>query len=428
MSSYNQMTKDQLLQEQKALLEAYHDFQAKNLKLDMSRGKPGADQLDLTMPMLDALTSKDIMKDASGTDTRNYGLLDGIPEAKKLFADLLDLQPEEIIVGGNSSLNMMYDTIARAISFGFVDSEKPWKDHEKVKFLCPSPGYDRHFGICELFGIEMIVVPMTQSGPDMDLVEKYLAEDEDIRGMWCVPKYSNPQGISYSDETVKRLAALKPKAKDFKIFWDNAYCVHHLTDTPDSLLNILDECKKAGHDDLVLMFASTSKISFPGAGVAAMGASVNNLNYIKKQLTMQTIGSDKVNQLRHMRYFHDLDGIKNHMKKHRALIQPKFEAVLTMLDQEIKSLEVASWNKPNGGYFISLDTMDGCAKRVVGLCKEAGVVMTPAGATYPYNENPRDNNIRIAPTFPPVSELNTAMSLFCVCVKLASVEKLLAEK
>lgn len=425
MIPYQEMTKEQLMTEKETLQKAYREFQAKELKLDMSRGKPGADQLDLSMPMLDILTRNDVLIDESGTDTRNYGLLDGIPEAKRLFSSVLGVAPEEVVIGGNSSLNMMYDTVARAVQFGFVDSPKPWKDYDKIKFLCPSPGYDRHFAICELFGIEMITIPMTETGPDMDLVEKYAAEDETVKGIWCVPIYSNPQGITYSDETVLRFANMKTAAPDFRIFWDNAYNVHHLTDTPDQLLDLFAECKKLGNANRVLMFASTSKISFPGAGVATFAASVENLNFIKKQMCIQTIGFDKIKQLRHVKFFQNLDGVKAHMQKHREILEPKFNAVLDALEQEIAPLKIANWKKPNGGYFISLDTMDGCATRVVTLCREAGVVMTPAGATYPYGKDPHDSNIRIAPTYPPVEELKQAVELFCICVKLATIEKLL---
>lgn len=321
----------------------------------------------------------------------------------------------------------MYDTIVRAMQFGFVDSPRPWKDEKTVKCLCPVPGYDRHFAISELFGIEMINVPMTPAGPDMDLVEKLAAEDESIKFIWCVPMYSNPQGITYSDETVARFASMKTAAPDFKIIWDNAYCVHHLTDTPDRLMNLMEACKKQGTEDRVFIFASMSKISFPGAGIAAMAATKHNLDFVKQQMSIQTIGFDKIKQLRHVKYFKNIDGVKAHMQKHREILEPKFNAVLKKLDEEIKPLEIAEWHAPNGGYFISLDTMDGCAKRVVGLCKEAGAVMTGAGATYPYGKDPRDRNIRIAPTYPSVSELDQAMELFCLCVRLASVEKLLSE-
>lgn len=428
MIPYQEMNREQLLIEKDALVKAYEAFQKKALQLNMARGKPGADQLDLAMPMMDILNSKDTPLAEDGTDTRNYGVLDGLPEAKKLFAEILEVSPEEVIVGGNSSLNLMYDTVTRGMLFGFADSEKPWKDYDKVKFLCPAPGYDRHFAICELLGIEMITIPMTPNGPDMDLVEKYVKEDETVKGIWCVPKYSNPQGITYSDDTVRRLAKMETKAVDFKIFWDNAYCVHHLTDTPDQLLNLFAECKKQGTEDRVLMFTSTSKISFSGAGISAMAASMHNLTAIKKQLGIQTIGFDKIQQLRHVRFFKNLEGITAHMKRHRAILEPKFNAVLDALDREIKPLGIASWTKPNGGYFVAVDTLPGCAKRVVSLCKEAGVVLTGAGATYPYGKDPKDTNIRLAPSFPPISELNQAMELFCICVKLASVEKLLETK
>ncbi|SCH02061.1 Putative aminotransferase MSMEG_6286 [uncultured Ruminococcus sp.] len=427
MIPYQKMTKEELLKEQAVLQSAYKEFQGRGLKLDMSRGKPAPNQLDLSMGMLDVLTSQDVLACEDGLDARNYGLLDGIPEAKELYAEILEVSPDEVIIGGNSSLNMMYDTIVRAMQFGFVDSPRPWKDEKTVKCLCPVPGYDRHFAISELFGIEMINVPMTPAGPDMDLVEKLAAEDESIKFIWCVPMYSNPQGITYSDETVARFASMKTAAPDFKIIWDNAYCVHHLTDTPDRLMNLMEACKKQGTEDRVFIFASMSKISFPGAGIAAMAATKHNLDFVKQQMSIQTIGFDKIKQLRHVKYFKNIDGVKAHMQKHREILEPKFNAVLKKLDEEIKPLEIAEWHAPNGGYFISLDTMDGCAKRVVGLCKEAGAVMTGAGATYPYGKDPRDRNIRIAPTYPSVSELDQAMELFCLCVRLASVEKLLSE-
>lgn len=427
MIPYQKMTKEELLKEQAVLQSAYKEFQGRGLKLDMSRGKPAPNQLDLSMGMLDVLTSQDVLACEDGLDARNYGLLDGIPEAKELYAEILEVSPDEVIIGGNSSLNMMYDTIVRAMQFGFVDSPRPWKDEKTVKCLCPVPGYDRHFAISELFGIEMINVPMTPAGPDMDLVEKLAAEDESIKFIWCVPMYSNPQGITYSDETVARFSSMKTAAPDFKIIWDNAYCVHHLTDTPDRLMNLMEACKKQGTEDRVFIFASMSKISFPGAGIAAMAATKHNLDFVKQQMSIQTIGFDKIKQLRHVKYFKNINGVKAHMQKHREILEPKFNAVLKKLDEEIKPLEIAEWHAPNGGYFISLDTMDGCAKRVVGLCKEAGAVMTGAGATYPYGKDPRDRNIRIAPTYPSVSELDQAMELFCLCVRLASVEKLLSE-
>ena len=421
----SEMNKAQLEEFKAQCQKDYDAFKAQGLKLDMSRGKPGADQLDITMPMLDVLNSSSDMKSIDGTDTRNYGFLTGIPEAKQLFAEMLGVSPEEIIVGGNASLSLMFDSVSRAMTHGVLGSEKPWGKLDKVKFLCPAPGYDRHFGICECFGIEMITVPMTPTGPDMDMVEKLVSEDESIKGIWCVPMYSNPDGITYSNETVKRFANLSPKAKDFRIFWDNAYCVHHLTDDPDTLLNIFDEAKKVGKEDMIFEFASTSKISFPGAGVAVMAASKANIAQISKILGMQYISYDKVNQLRHVRYFKNLDGIKAKMQEHKKLIAPKFNIVLEALDKELGELGILSWHKPKGGYFISVYTLDGCAKKVVAYCKDGGVNLTGAGATYPYKKDPSDSNIRIAPTYPSVDELKKAVELFCISVKLASAEKLL---
>lgn len=423
---YTQMNKEQLIAEKEALLKQYEEFKAKGLKLDMSRGKPAPEQLDLSIDMLLHCLDGDY-KSSNGIDCRNYGILDGIPEAKKLFEEMLQIGDDEIIVGGNSSLQLMYDTIIRALHFGVYGGDKPWGKCEKVKFLCPVPGYDRHFAICESLGIEMIPVQYKSDGPDMDEVERLVSSDEEIKGIWCVPMYSNPTGITYSDEVVRRFAALKPAAKDFRIFWDNAYCVHHLSDDHDTLLNIIEECKKAGNPDMVFQFTSTSKISFPGGGLAVIAASKNNIDFIKNQMTVQTIGFDKLNQLRHCKFFKNFDGIKAHMKKHAAIIQPKFSVVLYMLNKEISPLGIGSWVSPKGGYFVSFDAMEGCAKRIVSLAAEAGVVMTGAGATYPYGNDPKDSNIRIAPTFPSVHELRQAMEIFCVCVKLASVEKLLAE-
>ena len=420
-----EMSKEQLSAFKAECEKEYEAYKAKGMKLDMSRGKPGADQLDIAMPMFDVFTNSASMIADDGTDCRNYGMLTGIPDAKKLFGALLGVGTDEIIIGGNSSLSLMYDTVARAVTHGVYGSEKPWGKCEKVKFLCPAPGYDRHFAICETFGIEMITVPMKNDGPDMDMVEKLVAEDEAIKGIWCVPLYSNPDGIVYSDETVRRFANLSPKAKDFRIFWDNAYCVHYLKDAPDRILNILDECKKTGKEDMVFIFASTSKISFPGAGVAVMAGSVNNINQIAGLMGIQCISYDKINQLRHVKYFKDMDGIMAHMAKHKAILAPKFNMVLDMLDKEIGELGILEWNKPNGGYFVSVNTLDGCAKRTVQLCKEAGVVLTGAGATFPYGKDPADKNIRIAPTYPPVSELEQAMNIFCLSLKLASAEKLL---
>ncbi len=424
----SEMTKEQLEQFKAQTQAEYDGYKEKGLSLNMARGKPSSEQLDLAMKMLAAVNSYDAdYKASDGTDCRNYGGLDGIIDAKNLFAPMLGVSTDELIICGNSSLNIMYDMIARCIIFGVDGVHKPWKDYEKIKWLCPAPGYDRHFAICESFGIEMITVPLNEDGPDMDMIEKLIAEDDTIKGVWCVPMYSNPTGITYSDEVVRRFAALKPKAEDFRIFWDNAYCIHHLTETPDKLLNILDECKKAGNEDMVYVFASTSKITFAGGGIAVMAASKKNVDYIKSLMTIQTIGYDKINQLRHAKFFKNYEGLMAHMEKHRAIIAPRFEVVLNALDKEIAPLGIGSWHKPNGGYFISFDSMEGCAKRIVALCKEAGVVLTPAGATYPYGKDPKDCNIRIAPTYPPVEELEEAMKIFVCAVKLASAEKLLAD-
>lgn len=425
MKSYQEMTKEELLQEKTALEAEYAKIKEMKLSLDMSRGKPSSEQLDLCMDMLDVINSKTVLKSENGTDLRNYGILDGIPEAKRLIAEMVDCKPENVIVYGNSSLNIMYDQISRAMTHGICGST-PWGKLEAVKFLCPVPGYDRHFGVTEHFGIEMINIPMTAEGPDMDLVEKYVNNDPAVKGIWCVPKYSNPQGIVYSDETVRRFAALTPAAEDFRIFWDNAYCVHHIyEDKQAEILNILEECEKAGHPDMVFQFCSTSKISFPGSGIAAVTASEANIADIKKQLASQTIGYDKINQLRHVKYFKDRAGIDAHMMKQAAVIRPKFDMVLELLDKEIAPLGIASWVKPLGGYFIGFETMEGCAKAVVTKCKEAGVVLTGAGAPFPYKKDPKDSIIRIAPTYPSLSELKEAANVFVTCVKLVSVEKLL---
>ena len=383
MKAYKDRSKEELLTLKNELEAEYKKFQEMGLKLDMSRGKPSAEQLDISMGMMDVLNSSTDLKCREGIDCRNYGVIDGIQEAKELLADLIEVPADKIIIYGNSSLNVMYDTVARSMTHGVMGST-PWCKLDKVKFLCPVPGYDRHFAITEYFGIEMVNVPMTPEGPDMDMVEKLVSEDAAIKGIWCVPKYSNPQGITYSDETVRRFANLKPAAEDFRIYWDNAYNVHHLyEDDQDNILEILSECEKAGNPDMVYKFSSTSKISFPGSGVAAISASYNNLKDIKKQMSIQTIGHDKLNQLRHVRYFKNLDGIKVHMMKHAAIMRPKFEAVLDILEEELGGLEIGSWLKPKGGYFISFDALEGCAKAIVAKAKEAGVVMTGAGATYP---------------------------------------------
>jgi DNA-binding transcriptional MocR family regulator len=403
-------------------IKKFEAFKAKGLKLNMSRGIHSTAQLDLSMPVLEVLHSKADMVTADGVDCRNYGNFTGIPEAKKLFGELLGVSEDEIIIGGNSSLNLMYDCIARAMSFGVYGSETPWGKLPEVKFLCPVPGYDRHFGICELFGIKMINIPMSESGPDMDLVEKLVAEDDSIKGIWCVPLYSNPDGIIYSDETVRRFGALKPKAEDFRIFWDNAYLVHHLTETEYTILNILDECRKNGNEDLVFEFASTSKITFPGAGVAVLAASENNIKQISDILKYQIISYDKLNQLRHVRYFKNKDGIREQMSKHREILAPKFDLVVSTLERELKPLGIIDFIKPNGGYFVSAFVPKGTAARVVDLCREGGVTLTGAGATYPYGKDPDNSNIRIAPTFPPLTELEAALELFCIAVKIAALE------
>lgn len=415
-------TSEELADRLSALRAQYAAYKARDLRLDMSRGKPGFEQLDLTLGMFEALTAKDMYLTGTGFDTRNYGLLDGIPEAKLLFAEILGVSPDNVIVCGNSSLNLMFDYIATAYAKG-VCGETPWSRLDGVKFLCPAPGYDRHFAITEYFGIEMITVPMTADGPDMDLVEEYV-KDPLVKGIWCVPMYSNPDGITYADETVRRFAALQPAASDFRVMWDNAYCVHHLSDTPDTLLNVFEEAKALMNEDLFVEFVSTSKISFPGAGVAALAASAKNIADIKSRMTVQTIGFDKLNMLRHVRFFKDASGVYEHMKLHAAVLRPRFELVLSMLEKELGGRGIASWHKPNGGYFVSVNVSEGCAKRTVKLLAEAGVVLTGAGATYPYGQDPADSNIRLAPTYPPVEELQTAMELFCICAEMAAIEAL----
>lgn len=425
--AFAEMSKEELLTLKEELNKEYSEAKSKGLALNMARGKPSPAQLDLGMEFLNAVNSQSDMLSDGKIDTRNYGELDGIPEAKKLMADIMETRPENVIVCGNASLNIMYDTVSRAYTHGILGNT-PWCRLDKVKFLCPAPGYDRHFAITEHFGIEMITVPMTPTGPEMDIVEEWVSKDETVKGIWVVPKYSNPQGYSCSDETVKRFAALKPAAKDFRIFWDNAYVVHHLYDDEsrqDKLLDIISECEKAGNPDMVFEFCSTSKVSFAGAGISAVASSAANIADIKKSLTIQTIGYDKINQLRHVRYFKDIGGVKEHMKKHAALLRPKFEACEQVLKSELDGTGIATWTTPNGGYFISLEVMAGCAKKVVAMCKEAGVTLTGAGATYPYKNDPKDSNIRIAPSYPSPEEMSQATDLLVLCVKLAAVEKLL---
>ena len=426
--SYKEMTKEELQEIRKEVAANYDELKAKGLKLDMSRGKPSATQLNVSLDLLDAINASSDLKAENGTDCRNYGVLDGIPEAKKLMADMMGTTPEHIIVYGNASLNIMYDQVSRAYTHGILGNT-PWGRLDKVKFLCPVPGYDRHFAITETFGIEMINIPMTENGPDMDLVEKYVNNDETVKGIWCVPKYSNPQGVVYSDETVRRFAALKPAAADFRIFWDNAYVVHHLyKEDQAQILDILEECKKAGNPDMVFEFCSTSKVSFPGSGIAAIASSETNIADIKKRLTIQTIGHDKINQLRHVKFFKNVDGIKAHMEKQADLIRPKFELVEKIFSDELASRGIGTWMHPLGGYFISFEAPEGCAKEIVSKCKEAGVVLTGAGSPFPYKKDPKDSVIRIAPTYPSLAELEQAANVFVVVVRMVAAEKFLAEK
>lgn len=427
MKAYKDLTKDELLTLKAALEEEYKTMESKGLNLNMARGKPGFSQLELCMPMLDVVNSHSDMRTMLGNDTRNYGDLDGIGECRRLMAYMLEVEKDNVLVGGNSSLNLMFDTVSRSFTHG-VNGSTPWYKLDKVKFLCPVPGYDRHFKITEEFGIEMINIPLHDDGPDMDMVEEYVNNDPAVKGIWCVPKYSNPTGISYSDEVVRRFANLKPAAEDFRIYWDNAYGIHHLyEDKQDKILNILEECEKAGNSNMVYIFCSTSKISFPGSGVSAVASSVENIKYILSHMTVQTIGHDKINQLRHARFFKDIDGLNAHMKKHAEVLRPKFAAVLDTLEAELSGLEIGTWVKPRGGYFVSFNAMPGCAKAIVKMCKDLGVVMTGAGATFPYGKDPQDSNIRIAPTFPSIEEMQDASKVFVLCVKLVSVNKLLAD-
>ena len=427
MKKYSEMSKDELLKLKNQLEAEFEDVKGKGLKLDMSRGKPAAEQLDLGKELLDIVNGESDLKAENGLDTRNYGGPEGIPEAKALMAEMVGTKPENVIVFGNSSLNVMFDTVSRAMTHGIMGNT-PWAKLDHFKFLCPAPGYDRHFRVTEYFGAELVTVPMLEDGPDMDMVEKLVSEDDSIKGIWCVPKYSNPTGTVYSDEVVRRFANLKPAAKDFRIFWDNAYCVHDLyEDNQPQLLDILSECEKAGNPDMVFEFASTSKVSFAGGGFSMMAASPANLAEVKKHMSTQTIGHDKVNQLRHARYFKNMDGIKAHMMKHAASLRPKFEAVLNVLESDLGGLGIGTWTKPLGGYFISFDAMEGCAKAIVAKAKEAGLVMTGAGATYPYGNDPKDSNIRIAPSYPTPDELAVAGKVFVLSVKLVSVDKLLQE-
>ena len=427
MAPYADLTVEELEAERVALEEEYASFKAKGLALNMARGKPSAAQLDLSMPMLDALSSGSDFRAADGTDCRNYGVVDGLPEAKALMASMIDDEPDNVIVFGNASLTIMYDTVARCLDFGTLGSA-PWATYDRIAWICPVPGYDRHFSITEAFGIDMICVPMREDGPDMDEVERIAASDERVKGIWCVPKYSNPDGATYSDEVVRRLASMECAAEDFRIFWDNAYSVHHLSDDPaeqDQLLDIGTACREAGNPDRCFKFASTSKVTFPGAGISAFAASPAIIAETKKLMGYQTIGHDKLNELRHVRFLKDADGIAAHMTKHAAILRPKFRLVAEKLSDGLSEAGIGRWSSPRGGYFVSFDAPEGTAARIVALAKEAGVTMTGAGATWPYKQDPADSNLRIAPTMPPLEELSAAMDVFVCCVKLAAVEKLL---
>ena len=425
--NYLSMDLKALENEEKNLLKEYEEIKAKNLKIDMTRGKPCAEQLDLSEKMLTAISTNAECLTEYGFDCRNYGLVDGLDYAKQIFSEIIGVPWQQIIVGGNSSLNLMYDAVARCLLYGVCDGNGPWIKAEKVKFLCPVPGYDRHFAICESLGIEMVNVPLLADGPDMNMVEE-LIKDEAVKGMWCVPKYSNPTGTTYSPTVIKRLASMKPASKDFRLFWDNAYAVHDIYENGDELVDILPECEKYGNGNMPLIFTSTSKISYPGSGVSCLGASRENIDQIKSIMQMQTIGHDKMNMWRHVRYFKSADGIKEYMKKHADILRPKFEVCLEALTSQLQESGVAIWTNPKGGYFISLNVYSGCAKKTVALAKEAGVVLTAAGATFPYHKDPGDTNIRIAPSFPKLAELKSGMDVLCLCVKLAAVQKLIEEK
>lgn len=428
MKSYQEMTKEELLQEKESLQAAYKEYQKRDLSLNMARGKPSIEQLDMSMDIMQILDSHTKMILEDGTDVRNYGVMDGIPKAKRLMAEMMGTKPENVMVFGNASLNIMYDMVSRSMTHGVCGST-PWCKLDKVKFLCPVPGYDRHFSVTEHFGIEMINIPMTKDGPDMDMVEQYVNNDASVKGIWCVPKFSNPQGVVYSDEIVKRFAALKPAAEDFRIFWDNAYVVHNLyEENQPEILDIISECEKAGNPDIVYEFVSTSKITFAGAGIAAMAASKKNLEFIKKSVSIQTIGYDKVNQYRHVKYFKNIDGMKAKMKRHADIMRPKFEMVENIFEDELGSRKIGTCIKPLGGYFITFEALEGCASAIVKKAKEAGVVLTGAGAPFPYGIDPKDSVIRIAPSYPTIEELKLAAEILVVCIKLVSVDKILESK
>ncbi len=423
--NYYSSTKEKLQNEYNNLLAQWNEIKMKNLNLDMSRGKPEIGQLNLALDIMTILKTPEDCKNESGFDVRNYGLPTGIPELKKIFAKILGVKATEIFTGGNSSLNMMYNIIVDAMAIGFPESEKPWGKYEKIRFLCPAPGYDRHFSICEHLGIEMITIPMLSTGPDMDMIEKLVAEDETIKGVWCVPKYSNPTGITFSDDTVRRFAALKPKAKDFKIFWDNAYLIHDLYDEHDELLNIHTEALKSGNEDMIFQFLSTSKVTLAGGGVCFIASSEKNISWLSSMLALEGLGYDKVNQLRHVRFFKDENGVYEIMKKHATILRPKFEAVLKTFAEEFGDTGFASWHSPRGGYFISLDVMPGCAKRTWELASQIGVTLTGAGATFPYKKDPEDKNLRIAPSNVELNNIVAISKYVTICAKLAALEKLL---
>ena len=420
---YKEFSREQRDAELSVLWNDLNQIKEQGLQLNMARGVPSPDQLSLSLGMLNVLYAEADCRASDGTDCRNYGVMDGIPECKCMMAELMGVKPEMVMTGGNSSLNMMFDTISCFMNHPVLPGNPPWSLVPDRKFLCPVPGYDRHFGVTEYFGFEMIPVMMDDNGPDMDKVEE-LVKDPAVKGMWCVPKYSNPTGISYSDEVVRRIAALRPAAPDFRVMWDNAYCIHDLTDEPDEILNIFEECEKTGNIDLPITFCSTSKITFPGSGVAAMAASENNMRVIKEKYKYQTIGYDKLNLLRHVRFFGDMDGMRAHMKKHAEVLRPRFEIVLKKLHEQLEDYGIVWYNHPRGGYFVSVNVLDGTAKRVVELCKDAGVILTGAGATYPYGKDPFDSNIRIAPSFPSLEDLSSAMDVFCICARIAALEKM----
>ena len=422
---YTEMNRDQLQKEYEVQKKAWQAIKDQNLKLDMSRGKPEKGQLDLAMEMYTILKTPEDCKNRDGFDVRNYGLPTGIPELKEIFAEILEVKPDQLFTGGNSSLNMMYNLIVDAMVLGFPESEKPWGKYDKIKFLCPAPGYDRHFSICQHLGIEMITIPMTETGPDMDLVEKYAGEDETVKGIWCVPKYSNPTGITFSDETVRRFAKMKTAAKDFKIFWDNAYIIHDLYDEKDSLLNLLAVAEECGTADRVFEFCSTSKVTIAGGGVSFIASSENNIAFLTKRFAMEGLGYDKVNQLRHFRFFKNKEGVYEIMRRHAAILRPKFRAVIDEFKKGFGDTGVARWHDPKGGYFISLDVMEGTAKRTWLLAHDAGVTLTNVGATFPYGKDPKDENLRIAPSNVPLSDVSAIAGYVCTCAKLAALEKLL---